>query len=145
MSIGRRRIVLIEKFFQLKPTQRELTEVFTPLITPIFDTELFIKNRFFVELETSDGVIIDENRVRGFKMESQGKHKILKIKTFLHLQEWLSDYEKVVVARIHLLDSIGNTAKNLDLDVIFDGHSIECDYGDNGHMTPCFSYVVVGD
>lgn len=145
-TIGRRRIVLIEKTLPTKYHKHTIPEIFQPLITPIFQgAELFTKNNFNVELEMSDGSIIDEFRIRGFKIDSNGTKKILKIKTLLHIKEWLDDYSKIVIARIVLFDSIGNNINTLDLDIQFDGYSFECDYGADGHMIPCFTYTIVGD
>lgn len=145
MNIGRRRIVLIEKLLPVRARHHDIPEAFKPLITPIFsNTDLFVKNRFAVELERSDGIKIEESRICGFKLDSHSDSKILKIKTFLHVQEWLNDYEKVIIARISLLDAIGNEINSLDLDIIFDGYTIECDYGTEGFMTPHFSYKIVG-
>jgi len=144
MNIGRKRIVLVEKFIPSKSYQNH-PEAFRPLITPLFSNEeLFVKNRFIVELERSDSVKIEGSRICGFKIENSGENKVLKVKTYLHIQEWLEDYEKVVIAKITILDTMGNEINNFDLDVVFDGYSMEFDYNSDGPMTPQFSYIIVG-
>jgi len=145
-NIGRRRKVLIEKVLPIKTHKREQQGAFVPLVTPISqNSELFVKNTFIVELEMANGLIVDEHRVQGFKIENIGGKKILKIKTILHIKEWLEDYAGVVIARIILVDIIGNEVNSLDLDVLFEGYSVECDYKSDGFMTPYFTYSIVGD
>ena len=144
MRIGRRRTVIVEKFLLDKSKKHEIPETFKPLITPLLSTiELFIKNKFSVELERSDGIKVEESRICGFKIETSNGKKMLKVKTFLHIKEWVTDYEKVVIARISLFDAMGNEINNFDLDVRFDGYSMECDYGSDGFVTPRFTYIIL--
>lgn len=144
MRRGRRRVVLIEKFLLDKPDKYTATDVFKPLMAPVFyNNDLFVQNRFSVELERSDGLKIDESRICGFKIETSNEKKILKVKTYLHIKEWITDYEKVVIAKISLFDNMGNEINNFDFDVYFDGYSIECEYSSSGLLTPGFSYVIL--
>ena len=144
MGIGRKRIVLVEKSIPIQPYQHEISEAFRPFITPVVQSsELFAKNNFTIELERSDGLKIEDNRICGFKLESKGEKKLFNIKTFLHIKDWIEDYKKVVIARVVLYDSIGNEVNSLDLDLHFDGYSMECDYGSEGFVTPYFSYLIV--
>jgi hypothetical protein len=144
MTIGRRRIVLVEKFLPKNFKKHEPSEAFKPLITPIFsNNDLFVDNRFIVELEQSNGTKIEESRIRGFKIHNSNGEKVLKIKTFLHIKEWVTDYEKIVIARITLLDNTGNEVQVIDLDICYDGYSLECDYTSSAFMIPVFSYIIL--
>ena len=145
-NIGRKRRVLIEKLLPNKIHKRETTGEFIPLVTPINqNANIFIKNSFVVELEMTNGLIVDEYRVQGFKIENIEGKKTLKIKTILHIKEWVEDYSKVVIAKISINDVIGNEVNSFDFDVSFLGYSVECDYKGDGFMTPYFLYEILED
>jgi hypothetical protein len=141
MNIGRRRIVLVEKVskrkvFDISESSRQLTSV---------QTDTFRKNRFFMELERNDGVVINPYRICGFKIERNVNSSVLKVKTTIDVKGWVLEYEKVVVARIFLYDANGNDLNNMDLDVSFRGYSIECDYSSEEVVKPVFSYAIIGE
>ena len=83
--------------------------------------------------------------MRGFKIESGSDKKTLKVRTFLYIKEWLDDYKSVVIAKVTLLDSIGNEINSFDLDVSFDGYSMECDYDSDDFVAPWFSFSILDD
>lgn len=141
MNIGRKRLVLIEKVVRCKNYDMPLSN--QGVLFPI--TDLFRRNMFHLEMEKNDGTVLDPRRICGFKIESEKNLKVLKIKTTLEINDWISDYEKVVIARIFLYDANGNDANSMDLDVLFKGYSIECDYHSDEAMKPIFSYDVIGE
>lgn len=141
MNIGRRRVVLIEKISNRKTVG--IIEHDSNFQLPHID--VFRKNRFFIELERNDGTVINPYRICGFKMEKDNDSKILKVKTTMEINEWISEYEKVVVARIFLYDVNGNDINSMDLDISFRGYSIECDYNSEEAMRPVFSYAIIGE
>ena len=144
MTRSRKRFVLVEKITTKKPSKYATSEVFNHLTSSILhNNELFVKNRFSIELERSDGLKIDESRIKGFKIITSNGHKVLMVKTYLHIKEWITDYEKVIIAKIAFLDNIGNEINNLDLDICFDGYFIECDYSLDDVVTPEFSYTIL--
>jgi hypothetical protein len=140
MNIGRRRSVLIEKIINRKTRDVQSTDRFFQSISDVFR-----KDRFFVEMERNDGSVLNPYRICGFKIDDNKDSKILKVKTTLEINEWIADYEKVVIVRIFLYDSSGNDLINMDFDVIFRGYSMECDYHSDEAMKPIFSYAIIGE
>ena len=45
--------------------------------------------------------------------------------------------------KIYLLDGKGNEHREFDLDVVYKGYSLNCDYGDDAPMIPYFIYKIL--
>ena len=109
-----------------------------------FDTNYFLQDRFCVKMETDDFVVNPE-RIKGFKIENFENKKIIKIKTYLKITEWLKDFENVHIIKVYFFDSNGNILKNcIDFDVDYSGFSLECDYKFRDYLVPIFSYDILG-
>lgn len=141
MRIGRKRTVLIEKnlTFSQKPCITLDSNIIPRKIQPLQN------NLFAVELEKKSSVIIDPFKISWFKIDNQEKEKILKIRSILEIDDWLSDFKEVNVARIFFLNNLGKTLHFLDFDVIFVGYSIECDrnFNHGDLLKPIFSYKIL--
>jgi hypothetical protein len=49
----------------------------------------------------------------------------------------------MVIARIYLLDSIGEVRKFFDFDIVPLGYSFDCCYGSEGIISPEISYQIL--
>jgi len=112
------------------------------IIYPI-DNNFYYQNRFVVKMETED-FIIKSDRIKGFRIENSGISKVLKIKTFLHVDEWVEDFQHVDIIKIYFFDMRGNLMKNsFDYDVDYKGFSLGCDYKFFDYLTPIFEYNIL--
>lgn len=109
-----------------------------------FDKKFIWQDRFCVKMETDDFVVNPE-RIKGFKIETVEHKKIIKIKTYIQVSEWLKDFQGIHVIKIYFFDSNGNLLKNcLDYDVDYVDFSLECDYKFRDYLVPIFSYEILG-
>lgn len=109
-----------------------------------FDNTFILQDRFCVKMETRDFVLNPE-RIKGFRIETIQNEKLIKIKTYLKIDEWIKDFEKIEVIKIYFFDSKGNMLKNcFDYDVDYIGFSLECDYKFRDYLVPVFSYKILG-
>ncbi len=108
-----------------------------------FDKNFIWQDRFCVKMETDDFVVNPE-RIKGFKIDSFEKNKILKIKTYIQLNEWLNDFKNIDLIKIYFFDSNGNLLKNsFDYDVDYMDFTLECDYKFRDYLVPIFSYKIL--
>ncbi len=109
-----------------------------------FDSCFVLQDRFCVKLETDDFVVNPE-RIKGFKIETIQNEKIIKVKTYLQVHEWINDFEKIHIIKIYFFDSNGNILKNcFDYDVDYMDFNLECDYKFRDYLVPTFSYKILG-
>jgi len=109
-----------------------------------FDKKFIWQDRFCVKMETDDFVVNPE-RIKGFKIETIESKKIIKIKTYLQVNEWINDFQNIHIIKIYFFDSNGNLLKNcLDYDVDYMDFSLECDYKFRDYLVPVFSYEILG-
>lgn len=109
-----------------------------------FDSSFVLQDRFCVKLETDDFVVNPE-RIKGFKIQTILDEKIIKVKTYLQVHEWITDFEKIHIIKIYFFDSKGNLLKNcLDYDVDYMDFNLECDYKFRDYLVPTFSYKILG-
>ena len=109
-----------------------------------FDSSFVLQDRFCVKLETDDFVVNPE-RIKGFKIETIQNEKIIKVKTYLQVHEWINDFEKIHIIKIYFFDSKGNILKNcFDYDVDYMDFNLECDYKFRDYLVPTFSYKILG-
>jgi hypothetical protein len=140
--IGRRRSVLIEKVSYGHKVSKEglLRRFGLPLF---FNLDLLRKNRFVVEMQIDD-IIVKSDNIQGFSIAHiNSEEKIIKINTAIHVDDWISEYEKVNIIKVYLLDSLGNEHKEFDFDVIYKGYLFDCDYKDDALLTPYFVYKII--
>lgn len=109
-----------------------------------FDKKFILQDRFCVKMETDDFVVNPE-RIKGFKIENIENKKIIKIKTYLQVNEWINDFKNIHIIKIYFFDFNGNLLKNcLDYDVDYIDFSLECDYKFRDYLVPVFSYEILG-
>jgi len=72
-----------------------------------YDTSFILQDRFCLKMETKDFVVNPE-RIKGFKIETIEKRKVIKVKTYLKINEWIKDFEKIEIIKIYFFDSYGN-------------------------------------
>lgn len=109
-----------------------------------FEKDFLLQDRFCVRMET-ENFFINPERIKGFKIENLENKKIIKIKTYLHIDDWIKDFEHIQIIKIHFFDSNGNILKNcFDYDVDFMGFSLECDYKFRDYLVPIFTYQILG-
>ena len=140
--IGRERMVFVEKisYGHKIPLENMLKRFGLPLF---FDMDYLRKNRFVVEMQVHNKRLETSN-IQGFSISHfEGKEKIIRINTALHINDWISDYDRVNIIKIYLLDSLGNTTKGFDFDVSFKGYNFECDYREDALVVPCFVYKII--
>lgn len=107
--------------------------------------QYYYQNRFVVRMETDD-LIIKSERIKGFKIETINNEMLLKIKTFMHIDEWLEDFKTVEIIKIYFFDIRGNMLKNsFDYDVNYKSFSLACDYKFADYLTPVFEYYILSD
>jgi len=140
--VGRKRSVFIEKITLVPkmPTGSMLSHFGLPLF---FNMEYLRKNRFFVEMQI-DNKILSSDNIQGFKIYhfDEGE-KTIKINTALHIKDWITDYNKVNIIKIYLLDGFGKEVRGFDFDVVFKGYTFDCDYKEDTLATPVFSYKIL--
>lgn len=109
-----------------------------------FDKKFIWQDRFCVKMETDDFVVNPE-RIKGFKIETIENKKIIKIKTYIQVSEWLKDFQNIHIIKIYFFDSNGNLLKHcIDYDVDYMDFSLECDYKFRDYLVPIFSYEILG-
>lgn len=109
-----------------------------------FDKKFILQDRFCVKMETDDFVVNPE-RIKGFKIENIENKKVIKIKTYLQVNEWINDFKNIHIIKIYFFDFNGNLLKNcLDYDVDYMDFSLECDYKFRDYLVPVFSYEILG-
>jgi hypothetical protein len=140
--IGRKRTVLIEKISYGHKISKDgmLRRFGLPLF---FNMDFLRKNRFVVEMQIDDNIIKNDN-VQGFSISHiNDSEKIIKINTAIHVDDWISDYEKVNIIKVYLLDGLGNEHREFDFDVVYKGYSFDCDYRDDALVVPHFIYRII--
>lgn len=109
-----------------------------------YDTSFILQDRFCLKMETKD-FIVNPERIKGFKIETIEKRKVIKVKTYLKINEWIKDFEKIEIIKIYFFDSYGNLLKNgFDYDVDYLDFTLECDYKFRDYLVPIFSYEILG-
>ena len=109
-----------------------------------FDKQFVLQDRFCVKMETDDFTVNPE-RIKGFKIISIENKHIIKVKTYLKINEWMQDFKNIHIIKIYFFDSNGNILKNcLDYDVDFMDFSLECDYKFRDYLVPIFTYEILG-
>ena len=109
-----------------------------------FDPKFVLQDRFCDKMETDDFVVNPE-RIKGFKIETIENKKIIKIKTYLQVHEWLTDFQNIHIIKVYFFDGNGNILKNcIDYDVDYLDFSLECDYKFRDYLVPIFSYEILG-
>ena len=59
------------------------------------DSNFILQDRFCVKMETQD-FIVNPERIKGFKIETAPDFKkLIRIKTYLQIHEWIKDFENV--------------------------------------------------
>ncbi len=108
-----------------------------------YDSNYMLQDRFSVKMET-ETFVVNPERIKGFKIEKSSDKRIIKIKSYLQVHEWIKDFEKVHIIKIFFFDSRGNILKNsFDYDVDFFGFNLECDYSYRDYLTPVFIYEIL--
>lgn len=140
--IGRQRAVLVEKtsYVHKIPKDGMLKRFGLPLF---FNMDFLRKNRFVVEMQINDKTIRNES-VQGFSIKNiNDTEKIIKINTAIHIDDWITEYEKVNIIKVYILDGLGNEHRHFDLDVIYKGYLFDCDYREDAPLTPYFIYKII--
>ncbi len=108
-----------------------------------FDNTFILQDRFCVKMETKD-FFLNPERIKGFRIETVQNEKLIRIKTYLKIDEWIKDFETIEVIKIYFFDSKGNILKNcFDYDVDYIGFNLECDYKFRDYLVPVFSYKIL--
>jgi hypothetical protein len=140
--VGRKRTVFVEKIScgHKIPTGNLLTQFGIPLF---FNAEYLRKNKFVIEMQVDDKILNTSN-IQGFSISHfKGKEKTIRINTAIHVNDWVSDYDKVNIIKVYLFDVMGNPIREFDLDVTFKGYNFDCDYREDALVVPCFVYKII--
>lgn len=140
--VGRKRTVFIEKTSYIQKISKDgmLNRFGLPLF---FNMDFFRKNRFIVELQIDDEIISNDN-IQGFSISHiSDKEKTIKINTAIHIKNWITDYQKVNIIKVYLLNGMGETHREFDFDVVYRGYIFDCDYQDDSPITPHFLYKII--
>ena len=140
--IGRQRTVLVEKISYGHKISKDgmLRRFGLPLF---FNMDFLRKNRFVVEMQINDTPIRNES-IQGFSIKNiNHSEKTIKINTALHINDWITEYEKVNIIKVYILDGLGNEHKQFDLDVVYQGYLFDCDYREDAPLTPYFIYKII--
>jgi len=106
------------------------------------DPNFFHQDRFCLELKSEEKTF-GFNKIKGFRIDNDGQSQVIKIKTFLHIEDWLKDFEKIEIIKIYFFDSNGNLMRNsFDYDVDFKRFYLDCDYKLQDYLTPIYEYVI---
>lgn len=107
------------------------------------DDNFIFQDKFCVKMETKN-FVVNPDRIKGFKIEKDIIGKIIKIKTYLQINEWLNDFKKIEIIKIYFFDNNGNILKNcFDYDVEYVDFKLECDYKFRDYLTPIFIYQIL--
>jgi hypothetical protein len=140
---GRKKKVLIEKsneeFKKILPS-RHLTG-FSSLTFSA--GEIIHSNRFVVELEMENGIIIDPSRIQGYSIKLVDSKKELLITTTISTEEWVSEFQSVIMARIFIIDAYGNDIHMFDFDVSTGGYIVSGSYDNTSFLKPTFVYKII--
>lgn len=108
------------------------------------DNDFMFQDKFCVRMETLNFVINPE-RIKGFKIEKDDFGRTIKIKTYIYVQEWFDDFQKIEIIKVYFFDNKGNILKNcFDYDVQYLDFKLECDYKFRDYLTPVFTYQIIG-
>ena len=111
------------------------------IITKI-DPNFILQDRFSLELKSAKKTL-DHGRIKGFRIDSDGEHQTIKVKTFLHIEDWLKDFRDIEIIRIYFFDYNGNvTNHSFDYDVDFKRFYLNCDYKLQDYLTPIYEYLI---
>lgn len=113
------------------------------LIINNLDSNFVFQDKFCISMHMDD-FTINPDRIKGFRIEQKQDKRIIKVKTFLHIDSWLKDFEKIEIIKIYFFDSIGSPVKNhLDYDVDFKFFYLDCDYKFRDYLTPVYEYEIL--
>ncbi len=107
------------------------------------DPHFVFQDKFCVHME-SDNNVIGPERIKGFRIDYVGKHKVIKVKTRLFVEDWIKDFEKVDIIKIYFFDDAGNPMDNFfDYDVDFKCFYLDCDYQFRDYLTPVYEFYIL--
>ena len=107
------------------------------------DPNFLFQDRFSLCLE-SETFKIGPDKIKGFRIESIPGKRIIKVKTIMHIESWIKDFEQAEIIKIYFFDNEGNKIRNsFDYDVDFKCFYLECDYKFRDYMTPVFEYEII--
>lgn len=107
------------------------------------DSSFIFQDKFCLHLQSEHKQISSE-KIKGFRIDNDGERKIIKVKTFLHIEDWIKDFEQIDIIRIYFFDFHGNVTNNsFDYDVDFKRFYLDCDYKFQDYMTPIYEYEIL--
>ncbi len=108
------------------------------------DPNFIFQDRFSMQLESQESFIIGPEKIKGFRIENIDDKRILKVKTILHIDEWINDFKKIEIIKIYFFDMNGNVLNNsFDYDVSFKCFYLDCDYTFRDYLTPIYEYEIL--
>lgn len=111
------------------------------IITNLNDDFVF-QDKFCLVLE-AENILIEPGRIKGFRIENVNGHNLIKVKTFLHISDWIRDFEKIEIIKVYFFDAMNQTIKSsFDYDVAFKAFYLDCDYSFRDYLTPVYEYEI---
>ncbi len=106
------------------------------------EQNFYMQNRFSVHLLNENKFKISPDRIQGFKIFDIDSQKTLQIKSTLFIENWIEDFKKINICKIFFYDGSGKIVRFLDLDIIYSGYKLECDYKNNNFLAPVFNFKI---
>ncbi len=112
------------------------------LITSL-DPNFIYQDKFSLSLQ-SESLKIGPDRIKGFRIENVPGKRIIKVKTIMHIESWIKEFEQIDIVKIYFFDNNGNRIINFfDYDVDFKCFYLDCDYKFRDYLTPVFEYEII--
>jgi hypothetical protein len=109
------------------------------------DPNFIFQDRFSLSLQ-SEKFKIGPDRIKGFRIESVSGKRIIKVKTIMHIESWIKEFEQIEIVKIYFFDNNGNKMVNFfDYDVDFKCFYLDCDYKFRDYLTPIFEYEIINN